>query len=65
MNKQFLYQLLKSILQFGFKAIIFSLRFVLTIFFSSDLDKRIKANEKWESEYDELTTHVTKRKHFH
>lgn len=60
-----LYQLHDKIWQLIFKLIVFTLKVAVTVLFSTELDKRIKANEKWESEYDEYTAHVTKRKYFH
>jgi hypothetical protein len=59
MNKNYLYRILRIIC----KGIIFTLRFALTVFFSDDLDKRIKKLRKNESEYDELTKDVVNKKH--
>ena len=44
---------------------MFSLKIIITVLLSSDLDRKIKANEQWESDYDEHTSSVTKRKYFH
>jgi hypothetical protein len=62
MNKNLLLKLLRSILRGGIKLLTFSLIFFLSVLFSNELRKKIREHEKRESDYDEYTASVTKRK---
>lgn len=62
MNKTVLIKFLTMFFKICFKIFTFTLKLIVTVLLSSDLDKEIKKGEQWENDYDEHTAEVTGRK---
>lgn len=53
---------LSLIFKICIKLLKFTVKFIVTVLLSSDLEKEIKKHAQWENDYDEHTAEVTGRK---
>lgn len=61
MNKNLLLKVLRSLWRISVKLLLLSLTMVVWVLSNDKLHKKIKDQEKWESDYDQHTANVTKR----